>query len=349
MERFAYDLSNGLEQEVALHKITWGGSNRWLPIVLPIFFVQAFFYLLTHLKTDIIHMQDAVQAPIGWLLRVIFRKPYIVVAHGLDITYDKALYQRLILPFVRRADVVICISTATMEEAKKRGIADDRLHVITLGTHDDYDGKVEHDKAQLSRTIGRDVSNNILLLTTGRLVKRKGVEWFIRNVLPELSEKYPSLLYAVAGDGEERDSIEHSIEESNMQNFALMLGRVDDEVRTALYQNADIFVMPNIIVPGDMEGFGIVAHEAATAELPVIASNLEGIADALQDGKNGVLVETKDAETFIKELHRLIDSPKGRREFGINARKYTLDHYGWKNIIMQYKNVYIALKGGFNE
>lgn len=340
MERFAYDLSNALEARAELNKITWGGSNKWLPLVLPIFFIRAFLILLKERDIRVIHMQDAVQAPIGWLLHVIFQKPYIVVAHGLDITYKSAFYQSAVLPFVRKADAVISISTATNDEAVARGVDPEKTRVITLGTHDDY-GEPRSDRAALSNEIGgEDLEDRQLLLTTGRLVKRKGVAWFIQSALPSIVQGNPSVLYLVAGDGEERSTIERSIKNAGMHNYVRMLGRVSDETRSLLYQTCDIFVMPNIKVQGDMEGFGIVAHEAATAGLPVVASGIEGIADALHDGKNGILLPSGDQGAYIEAITRLLKDDKYRLAVGTKARNYTLQAFSWGTIARQYMEVY---------
>ncbi len=339
MERFAYDLSESLSKIVDLKKITWGGSNKWLPIVLPIFFLRAFFALLTDRKIAIIHVQDAVQAPIGWLLSKLFRRPYLIVAHGLDITYEKTAYQKIILPFVRRADYVVSISTATQDEALKRGVQKARASVITLGTTDDY-GNPRPNRKELGKRLGIVLDSRPILLTTGRLVKRKGVAWFIENVLPSIVSVKPQTIYLVAGDGSERENILRSIQESQMQKHVRLLGRVDDETRSLLYRSCDIFVMPNIVVRGDMEGFGIVAHEAANAGVPVVASNLEGIADALVDGKNGILVPSRDSGAFKREIERFLTDNKYRKNFGKGARSYTLKEYSWENIADQYMNVY---------
>lgn len=344
MERFAYDLSGALSQKASLRMITWGGSNRWLPVVLPWFFVRACWKLLKDKQIDFIHMQDAVQAPIGWLLSKLFRRPYVVIVHGLDITYSKFGYQKLILPFVRRADAVIAISAAAEQEATKRGIQKTKISTIPLGMHDDFGDDTKPDKNAVSAALGLDVSIRTLLLTTGRLVKRKGVEWFVLNVLPVIVKKHPDVLYVVVGEGAERQAIEAAIQARDLSDNIKLMGRVSDEVRSLLYKSADIFVMPNIIVPNDIEGFGIVVQEAASAGLPVVASDLQGIKDALANGKNGILVPPKDERAFEKELTKLIENTERRRKFGINARAYTLREYGWDRIADEYVRVYERLQ-----
>lgn len=339
MERFAYDLSNSLEDKVELKKITWGGSSKLLPLILPWFFLQSLVYIMLHPNIRLIHIQDAVQAPIGWLLRLVTRRPYIVVAHGLDITFPKFKYQKLIIPFVRRADYVIAISDATRRQTELRGIKKTKLRTITLGVYDDYDNP-ESDRKMLSKNLNLSLSNKIIILTTGRLVKRKGVAWFVEKVLPILTKKYPNLYYLIAGDGEERDNIIKATEARNMHGHVKLLGRVTDETRSLLYQTCDIFVMPNIKVRGDMEGFGIVAHEAATAAVPVVASRLEGIRDAIHDQENGILLTPHDKRAFVETIDNLLANPKQSKKFGRQAREYTLDHFSWPTIANKYVEVY---------
>jgi phosphatidylinositol alpha-1,6-mannosyltransferase len=344
MERFAFDLSGALQKETPLSMITWGGSNKWLPVVLPWFFLRASWQLLTDRQIDIIHMQDSVQAPIGWLLSKLFRRPYVVIVHGLDITYPKFGYQKLIPPFVRRADAVIAISAAAAQEATARGVKKEKIQTIPLGIHDDFGDAQLPDKSAVSEAVGSNITDKLLLLTTGRLVKRKGVEWFISNVLPAVVQKHPEVLYIVVGEGAERTAIENAIIEQGLSSHVKLMGRVSDDVRALLYRSADTFVMPNIVVPGDIEGFGIVVQEAASAGLPVVASDLQGIKDALTNGQNGILVQTEDSKAFEKEIITLLEDPTSRREFGARAREYTLREYGWERIANEYVKVYERLR-----
>lgn len=341
MERFAYDLATSLDADHSMVKITWGGANKWLPVVLPIFFIRGLWALMSK-PIDVIHMQDGVLAPIGWLFSKLSGKPYVVVAHGLDVTYENRFYQAVNVAFIRRADAVIAISSATMDELLKRGMNPEKVSVITIGTHDDYLAP-KADKDLLEREFGQDMHNRLLLLTTGRLVKRKGVAWFVRYALPKIVQKYPSVLYVVAGEGEQRRDIESSIAKVNLSKNVLMLGLVSEQQRSALYQSSDVFVMPNIQVAGDMEGFGIVALEAATAGLPIVASNLEGIRDAIKDGENGRLVTSENSDEFVTEISHLLSDKELRETLGKKARTYSLREYSWVSVARSYTAIYDKL------
>jgi glycosyltransferase involved in cell wall biosynthesis len=89
-----------------------------------------------------------------------------------------------------------------------------------------------------------------------------------------------------------------------------LLGRISDEEREQLLHGSDLFVQPNIEVPGDMEGFGLVTIEAALRGLPVVAADLEGIKDAVVDGETGWLLPTGDAAAWAATVtSELADLP----------------------------------------
>ena len=182
-----------------------------------------------------------------------------------------------------------------------------------------------------------------LLLTSGRLVERKGVDWFVANVMPQLAEKHPDVLLVVSGEGAWRPQVETAIEKNGMAGNVIMLGRTSDEQLKLLYNAADCFVMPNVSVPGDMEGFGRVLLEAALCKVPVVASGIEGIIDAVIDGKNGTLVQEREASEFIRVILEVVETPNLAQKQGKDARTYTLDHYGWPTIAEQYLKVYTKI------
>lgn len=336
MQQFAFDLSQALpSQNIKLIKVTWGGASRLtLLFILPWLFLRGLWALLTDRSIQVIHMQDAVLSPIGWLLAKLSGKPWIVVAHGLDLTFKLPFYQKVNVFFARRADALIAISQATADEAISRGIASEKVTVIPLGVDNKPSTKVDRQKIFSSIRINKDSS---ILLTVGRLAKRKGVAWFVANVLPTLDE---NVHYVIIGDGPERSAIEAEIKKQNLLTRVHLLGVVDSDMKYEWFETADIFVMPNIQVAGDMEGFGIVAHEAAMSELPVIASNLEGIAQAVQSGQNGILVPEKDITMYRQKINELLKDKKKRQAFGRKAQAYTLKTFGWPAIAQQYHKIY---------
>jgi glycosyltransferase involved in cell wall biosynthesis len=199
----------------------------------------------------------------------------------------------------------------------------DRLRVVTPGVLDpaSWPERMPESPARLKRLLGVDADADIVL-TVGRLVPRKGVKWFVEHVLNRLPD---NVVYAIAGTGPDEDAIRDAALATGASGArVLLLGRVDDELRAALYTGADLFVMPNLPIGGDMEGFGLVAIEAATAGSLVLASDLEGIRDAVIDGETGLLCPPGDAERYVDRIIGLLrDAPERARlaeRFARNAR-----------------------------
>ena len=176
-----------------------------------------------------------------------------------------------------------------------------------------------------------------VILSVGRLVERKGVAWFVEHVLPRLPE---DVLYLVVGEGRQRSAINVAANFSCVASRVRMMGEVSDDMLAAAYRSADVMVMPNIPVRGDMEGFGLVALEAAAAGLPVVASRIEGITDAIQHGRNGILVEAGDVEEYSRALMRLLEMPDSDlASLGETYARYTLENYSWTSTAERYVEI----------
>lgn len=345
MEKFAFDLSNALGKKTKLHLIKWGGSNKYIPILLiPWFFLCACWVLLTK-KVDVIHMQDGVFSIWGVVLKYVFRKPMTVVIHGLDITHEGKLYQFLVPKALKRSDHVFCISNMAVDEVVNRGVTKDKVSFVPLGMTDDLylENKMES-RDKIINQLKLD-ENTQIILSNGRLIKRKGVAWFVVNVMPGLVKKYGKIVLVVSGDGPVRAEIEQAIKSNDLNAKVLLLGQTSDQILQDLYNGSDLFVMPNIKVEGDPEGFGRVVLEAALCELPVVATGIEGIVDAISDGKNGVLVKEKDSNAFERKILELLKDTKEAKQFGEKARQYTLLNFDWDNIANQYVDEYKKLLG----
>jgi phosphatidylinositol alpha-1,6-mannosyltransferase len=175
------------------------------------------------------------------------------------------------------------------------------------------------------------LENNFMLLTVGRKVKRKGHEWFIREVMPKLNEH---TVYITIGDGPEFENIQQSVEDSPCKDRIFLLGRQPDEVLNQAYAAADLFIMPNIPVEGDMEGFGIVLLEANMAKTPAVAADLEGIKDVIEQGKNGYRVPTLDADQFAKKVKEILSNKL--EHFSHQSRSYVKEQFSWESVSQQY-------------
>jgi phosphatidyl-myo-inositol dimannoside synthase len=322
MEQLSYKITTlvGARRQV----MAMPGSQRNLVWWLPVTALRA---AVAARRVDVVHLGDAALSLVGVLVKAISRTPVVMTVHGLDLTFPNAVYQWY-LRWLCRPDLVIANSSSTAERARAHGLGP--VVVVPLGVDDRRPASPEGPATEVTRL---RAAGKRIVLTTGRLVARKGVAWFVAEVLPRLPE---DVVYAVAGEGNARPAIEAAIATSGTHDRVILLGQVSDAQRDALYATADCFVMPNVVIPGDTEGFGLVALEAAVTGLPVVAARLQGIVDAVHDGKNGVLVETGDAAGFTKAVLEVLEySPEQRAA----VREYTLSHFSWQSMAEAYERV----------
>lgn len=283
---------------------------------------------------DIVLFSSMVTASLAYFLRNRVSVPLVTINHGRDVTLPVKIYQWFVPKIFASLDGVISVSRATREECIERGM-DPEIGVALPNGFDfnklnNFPDKKES-RERLEKNFRLPLTNHFMLLTVGRKVKRKGHEWFIREVMPKLDKE---VIYVTVGDGPEFESIRQAAEQSPCSDRIFLLGRQPDEVLRQAYAAADLFVMPNIPVEGDMEGFGIVLLEANMARTPAVAADLEGIKDVIEQGKNGYRVPTLDADKFAQRVHGVLSNKL--EHFSSQTRSYVREQFSWQQVAQQY-------------
>lgn len=334
IENQNYELSVWLPKIADVTTIANRKGKKFLPLFLP---WATFRALWLAPQYDAILLGDGVLGIVGYIVKIFYPKKSIIsIVHGLDLTFTSRIYQswwvKLFLP---KLDKLIAVGNETIRVGVERGIPQEKFAFIPNGVDTDKFFHV-HSRQDLENILGISLENKKTLLTSGRLAKRKGVAWFIRNVLPQLPEH---IIYVIAGDGTDKENITRAIQETNLSSRIHLLGFVSDETRNILLNTCDLFIQPNIRVAGDMEGFGISVIEAASCEIPVIASRLEGLRDAIKDGEDGFLVEPENPLAYVEKIETLLVDDTQRKEYGKQARQYVIDHFHWHIIAKHYLTV----------
>ena len=276
---------------------------------------------------NLIHVGDMASWPFALLARMRKRSIRMILsAHGTDVAYGRrpgwrgSLYQsylRLGARLLPRSQV-IANSSATAEACRQAGFRS--ISIVPLAS--DF----EPPDAPL------DLSNNLLF--AGRFVERKGLSWFVRNVLPLLP---PDVALDVAGSPwseEEADSL--------AEERVSHLGVLDPQRLAAAFAQALCVVVPNIeMANGEFEGFGLVAVEAAAAGGLVLAADIGGLRSAVIDGATGFLVEAGNAEAWagkILEIRRWSDG--ARQAFVAGSIAESQAHFSWDRVARDTAAIY---------
>jgi glycosyltransferase involved in cell wall biosynthesis len=300
-------------------------------------------------KYDACLLGNGVLAPLGAFLRFFHpRKKFFCVVHGLDITFAEkqgilpTIYRKVNLPSLQKLDRLFMVGNATIEEAIKIGIPRRQCVFIPNGVNPE-ELKESHTKKELTEIFGKNISDKKVIVRIGRFVPHKGTSWFIDNVMPKLPKNVVMIAAGgrvashTAGDRDEFLDCEEAIINNHLENRVRLLPSVPWEQIKLLLNTADLVVSPNIKISGSMEGFGINVIEAGACGRTVLASNLEGLADAIKNGQNGILVEPENAEKWIKKIKAILNAGDDFLEkFGERAEQYVKENYSWSKICQRY-------------
>lgn len=266
-------------------------------------------------RPNIVYSGSGVTAPAALLAGRAVGARTVCYLHGLDIVADHPLYRHVFLPAIRKIDRIIVNSRHTGELAQAAGIAASRITIVNPGvTLPDWAGR---DRARLRFREAHGLGERPILLAAGRLTQRKGLAEFIRYSIPSIREQIPDVLLLIMG-GEATSALKHqngievniraTIDELNLAACVHLMGAVNDSTLSDAYFAADVMVFPVLDLPGDVEGFGMVAVEAAAHGVPTVAFKVGGVPDAVADGVSGWLVEPGNYESFTRRVLTLFGS-----------------------------------------
>ena len=209
---------------------------------------------------------------------------------------------------------------------RSMGVPSDRIVVVYPGV-DATRFSPDVDGASIRRQFVGD--GGTLLVSVGRLQRRKGHDLAIQ-ALAALGPAAIPVHYAIVGDGDERQRLEQLARDAGVADRVHFVGEARAADLPAYFAAADIFLTPNRVDNGDIEGFGIVFLEAASSGKPVIAGNSGGVPEAVEDGVTGVLVSGTDIGELATTIRRLIDDQPLRARLGAAGRQRVLKGFTWQ-------------------
>jgi phosphatidylinositol alpha-1,6-mannosyltransferase len=268
-------------------------------------------------RPDVVLAGSGLTAPIARSVARMVGVPMAVYVHGLDIAVKHLVYRALWLPAIRRADRVIANSRATAGLCRDIGVDPARVGIVHPGVElpdkslppKEGGGNESPSSRDTARFRERHaLTDRTLLLSVGRLSARKGLREFVARCLPRIVAARPEAMLLIVGDAPNQalhaqaqtpDSIRAVAREAGVADNLLFLGTITDykELET-VYRAADVHVFPVREIPGDPEGFGMVAVEAAAHGLPTIAFATGGVIDAVAEGQSGRLITPGDYAGF---------------------------------------------------
>jgi glycosyltransferase involved in cell wall biosynthesis len=288
-------------------------------------FPSMFAYLLTGTRRgrrlvretpfDIVNTHFALPSgPVGHAVARAAGIPNVLSVHGGDLfdpskrssAHRHAPLRAAVRYLALEADAVVAQSRDTAANLGRFFAPEVEAEVIPLG--------IARPPSVASRRerygVGQD---DVLLVTVGRLVKRKGVDQLL-EVIGRLRDERVKLL--VLGSGPLVDGLERQAARLGLDSRVRFMGHVTEHAKFEILSSADLYVSAS-----QHEGFGLVFLEALACGLPIVSYDRGGQADFLVDGVTGHLVALNDREAFAARCAALIASPERRAEIGAANRR----------------------------
>jgi glycosyltransferase involved in cell wall biosynthesis len=260
--------------------------------------------------------------------------PLISTFFGVELTWLRShtwLLRPVLSSIVKHSDAVTAISAYTASMLRELAPAAEPTVIPFGAVAGDLKVPDPNDK--------RPSGGPFRLLFVGRLVERKGVHVLIEAV-GELQRKY-SVALEIVGDGPDRPQLEAIVVSRELSDLIRFHGAISAEQLELQYLQCDAFVLPAIVdSKGDTEGLGVVLIEALSNGKPVIASDVGGIPDIVQDGRTGLLVPPGDVGALAQAITRYIDEPGLARRLAELGRQHVEDVFSWERITEKLASLY---------
>lgn len=155
----------------------------------------------------------------------------------------------------------------------------------------------------------------------GRLVHQKG-HAVLLDAMVNVINNFPDVILVILGDGPDRAQLEAQARNLRIESNIRWVGAVAQEDVFRMLSVMNIFVMPSLF-----EGFGLTVAEAMAASLPVVGTRVDGLAEVIEDGVTGYLVEPSDSLALANALIKLLSNPEQAREFGLRGRDRVMKYF----------------------
>jgi N-acetyl-alpha-D-glucosaminyl L-malate synthase BshA len=265
------------------------------------------------------------------------RLPFVTTLHGTDITLvgqDHA-YLPITRFAINESDGVTSISNYLREKTIADFAIERPIEVIPNFVNCDVYTPIEDRRAELRRRFAPCGEKILMHLSNFRPVKRvlDTVEIFAR-----VREQIPTKLLLI-GDGPERSSAEWLAHSKGLHKDVLFLGK--QESVNELLPLADLMLMPS-----ELESFGLAALEAMACKVPAISTRVGGVAELITHGVDGLLYEVGDVGGMATGALNLLHDEKQLQAMRIAARKKAQDKFCSSKIIPHYERYYERVLNG---
>ena len=236
---------------------------------------------------------------------------------------------------LERATKIIAVSHFTKRELLDYyKVPEEKIRVIHNGV-DINKFQPAKDKRKIKEELGFN-PDDLAIVSVGRLYARKGLFTLIES-MPAVVKRFKNAKFIISGKGQsdEMRKLINYADKLGVKDSIIFTGYYPDKKLPKLYQAADVFAFSTFY-----EHHPFAVLEALSTGLPVVTTNVGGIPETIESGKNGFLVEPFNPKQFADRILYLLEHPAEAAEMGSLARKTILERFDWRIVVKDALKVY---------
>lgn len=292
---------------------------------------------LTEDSFDVIHCHFGHNGMVGLYLKKVgvVDAKIISTFHGSDINSIPQLYGHgIYTELFRLGEIFTVNSSFSFNRLKMLGCQQQKIIKLPVGV----------DLNKFPEPAKKNGENSTVhIVTVARLVEVKGLEFSIKAIALVV-KKYSALKYAIIGDGPLHQQLLHLVEKLQMENHVSLLGAMPQEGVGDHYQKADIFLYSGVITDeGAQEAQGLSIIEAQAAGLPVVATDVGGVAESIINGVSGFLVPERNPAAMAEKLLYVLENKDLWPQIGQAGRRHVMKNFDNRKLGNQLLGLYEQL------
>ncbi len=319
---------------IPIARLNLSSSNWGLLSIKGIsFYIRKIFQIIKLVKAnniEVVHCGRCLpEGIIALTIKKLLGTNYLCYIHGEDIQSASTSreFSLLVKSVLKNSSKLISNSQNTAGLLKEKWhISEEKISVMYPGVDTNKFYPKEYDQ-NTRKKLSWD--NKLVVLTVGRLQKRKGHDIMLQTIL-KLKNTQPNILYSIIGSGQEEENLKKLARELNLTQHVQFLGEVSEETMIECFQQCNLFILPNRTVDGDIEGFGIVLLEAQACGKIVIAGNSGGTRETMIHDTTGFIVDCTTPDKIIDLLNKILTDESLNKKMGLAGRKHMIEHFDWK-------------------
>ena len=272
--------------------------------------IWSLYRFIRKVKPDIVHTAAA-EANFHGIIAAKIAGVKIIIGEEIGIPNHSSLAQKIFALVYSWAHKVICVSQSVKDQLVKTG---------EIPAHN---GEVIYNPVSVPQKHETECPEKFNIVYVGRLEKVKNVESLVRAFSHLRND---DLQLTIIGDGRERQNLETLVKEIKLSDNVIFEGFQSDPGK--YLSTADLYVLPSY-----SEGFGIAAVEAMFLQVPVVATNVGGVPEFINDGENGWLFNPHSVTDLTTKLEQIIALDEetrkqiGKKGFVEVTERFTVEKY----------------------